>query len=141
MRTAMITKQIRHASAGCLGSKHSRCSSAFQICEGTVVLQIDLYIEIQLSMLKDVCSQEVRDASAEAYMRGRGGVSSLSADFKFASSDLTDNLNNFKQASVGNHWFTEQTETPLQVKTGPLGPKEIQFLSSMGIEEVVVVGL
>lgn len=70
---------------------------------------------------------------------GRGGVSSLSADFKFASSDLTDNLNNFKQASAGNHWFTEQTETPLQVETGPLGPKEIQFLSSTGILEVVVV--
>lgn len=71
--------------------------------------------------------------SVEAYVRGegRGGESSLSADF--ASSDLTDNLNNVKQASRGNHWFTEQTGTSLLVEKGPQGPKEIQFLSSTGV--------
>lgn len=69
---------------------------------------------------------------------GRGGVSSLSADFKFASGDLTDNLNNVKQASRGNHWFTEQTGTSLLVEKGPRGPKEIQFISSTGVGVVVV---
>lgn len=50
--------------------------------------------------------------SAEAYVRKReegGGQSSLSADVKFPSSNLSDNLNNFKQATLENHWFTEQT--------------------------------
>lgn len=70
-------------------------------------------------MLKEICPQGVRDVSAEAYGERRGGAgvqSSLSADFKFPSSDLTDNLNNFKQASLGNHWFTEQTGSTSSLK-------------------------
>lgn len=40
--------------------------------------------------------------------------SNLSAHFQFACSDTTDNLNNSRQASLWNYWFTDQTGTPLQ---------------------------
>lgn len=67
--------------------------------------------------------------------REGGGQRSLSADVKFPSSDLADNLNNFKQASLGNHWFTEQTgstSASLLVERGACAPTEIQFLSCTG---------
>lgn len=48
--------------------------------------------------------------SAESIWRERERERSrLSADFKFPSGDLAENLNNFKQVSRGNHGFTEQS--------------------------------
>lgn len=67
--------------------------------------------------------------------RERGERSRLSADVKFPSSDLADNLNNFKHVSLGNRWFTEQTGSTgasLLAGRGPQAAAEIQFLSCMG---------
>lgn len=73
--------------------------------------------------------------SAEAYGE-REEPSSLSADFKFPSSDLADDLNNFKQASLGNQWFAEltgSTSASLLVETSPCATTAILCCAGGGL--------
>lgn len=58
-----------------MGSKHTADAPVFSRYLRDKLYysnQIDLYIEIPLSVLKGICPQGVRDVSAEAYVRGGG---------------------------------------------------------------------
>lgn len=76
--------------------------------------------------------------SAEAYSE-RGEREESGAIYLLTSNSppvtSLKNLNNFKQASLGNHWFTKQTgstSASLLVKTGPCVTTAMQFFSCTG---------
>lgn len=75
--------------AGWLGSKHTADAPVFSRYLADKLWyfnQIDLYIEIPLSVLKESCPQGVRNVSAEAYGERGGGREASGAVYLLTSS-------------------------------------------------------